>query len=109
MNELDQIKHMVNSAREQLKTNKAAYIYLNDPDYRRSIIKAANKQEPLIAQQVILKFLFILDQLRYSRGDEWPSKSFEQFPQEDRRKWVKIYEYLYEMDPLLPEVIFGTY
>ena len=109
MNEFDQLKSMVNKARAQFGSNKEAYKYLNEPDYRRSIIQAANKSDPQLAQQVILKYLFILDQVKYSISDEWVSKTFEQFPQNDRRKWVKIYEYLYETDPLLPEVIFGAY
>lgn len=107
MKEFDQIRHMVNAARTQLKCNAAAYHYLNDPSYRRSFIKSANKNEPQIAQQIILKYLFALDQLKYSKADEWEEISFEQFEQTDRRKWVKIYEYLYEIDPKLPEIIFG--
>lgn len=96
---------MVKITRSQLKCNEATYNYLNDPSYRRSFIKSANKNEPQLAQQIILKYLFILDQLKYSKEEEWSEISFEQFEQTDRRKWVKIYEYLYEIDPKLPEII----
>ena len=80
MNDFEQLKRMVNDVRKQFKSNQEAYNYLNDPSYRRNIIKAANKNPPQLAQQTILKFLFILDQLKYSTSNEWSDKSFEQFP-----------------------------
>lgn len=89
----------INDLRKKFRDNGVLSEHLSSSNVVRAIIKGANRQkDPAIAQLIILRFLFIVDRLKYSIGDEWATLTYEHMPSSVKQKWHAIYGYLTSMN-----------